>query len=905
MGGTWKWPGSRWWRVDLHAHSPSSYDFGRQPDRDNPDWVRWLESARDADIDAIAITDHNTAIAIDHLQRTDPQVEGAPTIYPGTEITASDRTHLLFLMDPSCTKEHVEYFLSTINIPVDGRGRDTARSSKSVEDILKCCRDDALILGAHVNGPKGLLEMDGQQRIAVLRHQRLAAVEIDPGESLDASWVDGSRPQIGRGLSQVWSSDSHNFTEFGRRYTWVKMTAPNLEGLRLALLDGPSSLKPAYDGDVFDPNTHAELAIEEVVVRKAKYMGQAEPMTVEFNPWLNTIIGGRGTGKSTLVDLCRQTLRRESELDGSDSDEEGSLRSVFDRRLRVPESRGSEGLLTDETSVQVIYRKYGDRFAISWRQNGVAEPVVRLDGDKRIPEGGDVRERFPVRIFSQKQLFALAQNPNALLAVIDDSPKVRQVERRRALDRLEARYLSLRAEARAALRQADDLPTQEASSADVQRKLEILQEGDHAHVLKMYRMLRQQDDTWQEVLRAASQAVESVGQASADLLVDDLEIDIGIADDPAVLGLRRAHDALKQSIGTLQQDVVKGVDRVVKEIERIQTGDDAVVWLAAVDQSEERFHELSLQLAKQGIPSPNEYTNLLEQAANLRRQIESLENEKRRSEQLEHEADNVLTEYRRKREELSEKRQDFAKETSGDTIEVRVSPLRQYGSLTSELSGILGTDRFGNDRQAIAQRIQPGQGDQWDWDRLDEMVSQIRKFCSGEVDSWPARDARFNGTLKDVPPERIDRLALYAPEDAVAVRFHDHQAREWRSLAQGSPGQQTAALLAFVLGDGTEPIILDQPEYDLDNTLIYELLVRRFRETKQNRQVIVVTHNPNIVVHGDAELVLSLRAANGRSEIECRGGLQERHVRDEICRVMEGGREAFESRYQRIIAATG
>ena len=100
---------------------------------------------------------------------------------------------------------------------------------------------------------------------------------------------------------------------------------------------------------------------------------------------------------------------------------------------------------------------------------------------------------------------------------------------------------------------------------------------------------------------------------------------------------------------------------------------------------------------------------------------------------------------------------------------------------------------------------------------------------------------------------------------------------------------------------GDEPIILDQPEDDSDNPLIYELLVGRLRETKTKRQVIVVTHNPNIVVHGDAEFVLSLTIARGQSQIACQGGLQERGVRGEICRVMEGGREAFESRYQRII----
>ena len=64
IGAEWNWPGARWWRVDLHAHSPASHDFGSETDRADPDWVAWIAAARDAGLDAIAITDHNTADGI-------------------------------------------------------------------------------------------------------------------------------------------------------------------------------------------------------------------------------------------------------------------------------------------------------------------------------------------------------------------------------------------------------------------------------------------------------------------------------------------------------------------------------------------------------------------------------------------------------------------------------------------------------------------------------------------------------------------------------------------------------------------------------------------------------------------------------------------------------------------------
>lgn len=905
MSQSWTWPGARWWRVDLHAHSPASHDFKIQDDQEDNKWALWIKAAG-ASLEAVAVTDHNTATGIDELQQAAGDVEDAPILFPGVELTASNGLHLLLLMDPACTQQHVEDLLSRVEVPVDNRGRDTARSSLSVEQILELCGDDALVVGAHVNGPDGLLLLDGQERLAVLRHRNLSAVEVVPEKDLDEIWLDGSKPEIGRRISQVHASDGHSVDVLGRRFTWVKMTRPNLEGLRLALLDGEASLQPDTRDEPGAPNNHAALALETITVHKGKFIGRDNPVTVGFNPWLNTIIGGRGTGKSTLVDFCRKTLRRETELDRSDRSEEGSLRDLFNRRMRVPPSRGDEGLLTAQTLIEVVYRKDGERFLLSWEEGGNAPAVARLDGDQRIPEEGDIRERFPIRIYSQKQLFALAQDPNALLTVIDDSRSVRGTEQSRAIDQLAERYLSLCAQARAAWAQARQLPARKALLEDVRRKLELLEKGGQALVLNKFRKQRQQDETWRAILGMSSQAVDAVKESVTELSVADLDLSAGVQEnEPAETSLRSAHEALRRTVEDFRQDVIERVERAQQEIRQIETGTDSQQWRASVDAATREFERVSAQLAGAGIADPNQYGALLEQAAELGREIAALDHERERAEKLDQEATETLVAYRAQRHELSQRRQGFATGTSSESIQVEIVECGNCGNLAEDLSDILGIERFEGDRQEIARRIQPKEGDPWSWDRLDDVVSGIRQALAGGLRPWPVKDNRFATALERVPPERLDRLALYLPEDAIEVRFRDRSSGEWKPLTQGSPGQQTAALLAFVLGYGTEPILLDQPEDDLDNTLIYELLVSRLRETKTKRQVIIVTHNPNIVVHGDAELVLSLEARHGRSQITCQGGLQERAVREEICRVMEGGREAFESRYQRIMRQQG
>ena len=107
MSTSWDWPGSRWWRIDLHTHSPASHDFKPEADRTNPDWPQWVKAVRDAGLDAAAITDHNTAAGIAELKegrRGLPMT--APVFFLRRGHRPATAVHLLLLMDPSCSHQH-------------------------------------------------------------------------------------------------------------------------------------------------------------------------------------------------------------------------------------------------------------------------------------------------------------------------------------------------------------------------------------------------------------------------------------------------------------------------------------------------------------------------------------------------------------------------------------------------------------------------------------------------------------------------------------------------------------------------------------------------------------------------------------------------------------------------------
>lgn len=912
MSADWAWPGSRWWRLDLHAHSPASVDFKPEADRDAKDWVAWTNAACDAGLHAIAVTDHNTPDGIAGIQAA-AQAHGNLAVFPGVELTVGG-IHLVCLLDPGCSRDDVVCLLAKFGIDPPAFGKNETISTKTIIEAIEIATAScAIAVACHANGPKGIITgLGGQDRLKVLAHRGLAGVEVapvppnsdgwlDPSSADLQSWLDGSKVEIGRAIPQIQSSDCHSHLEMAQRFTWVKMTRPDIQGLRLALLDGPGSLSRATPSNAGDPNRHAECAIERIAVRNAKYMGKPDEFAVELNPWLNAVIGGRGTGKSTLVDLCRKTLKREHELPGGG---DGSLRALFDRRMSVAAKREDEGLLTEESRVEVTYRKDGDRFVISFDQQGRVNTISRLDGDQKVLEDGNIAERFPVRIYSQKQLFDLAKDPNALFAVIDNTEDVRGSEISRAQKEAESKFLSLCAEARSLRTQACELPTRLAALSDVRRKIELLQQGGHAEILKEYRLRKQQNEAWAAIQTANEEHLASLAQKAETLVVVELVEGETPSGDEALQALRRAHAQTRVVVDELRGQVLSGIATSRQKLADLDKGTDLGKWREAIAESEEEYRTVTEQLIQAGIGNPDEYRDLLQKASALDQEIRALEQHRTRAAEREVGAAKELARYRELRDELTRRRTLFAASSSNSQIRVEIHGLAKREDLENFVRDTLSITQFDHDRRAIEDRSAPptAGGTAWTYEHIDGVTRELREFLSDAKMSWPAKDRRFETALRKLQPERIDRLALYTPTDAVEVSFHDPRdgANQWRRLSQGSPGQQTAALLAFVLGYGEEPIILDQPEDDLDNTLIYEILVQRLRDSKKTRQIIVVTHNPNIVVHGDAELIISLEAAAGQSHIRVTGGLQEQHVRDEICRVMEGGREAFDTRYRRI-----
>jgi ABC-type molybdenum transport system ATPase subunit/photorepair protein PhrA len=128
------------------------------------------------------------------------------------------------------------------------------------------------------------------------------------------------------------------------------------------------------------------------------------------------------------------------------------------------------------------------------------------------------------------------------------------------------------------------------------------------------------------------------------------------------------------------------------------------------------------------------------------------------------------------------------------------------------------------------------------------------------------------------------------------------QAEEWKKLQDLSKGQKATALLLLLLLDSKSPLVVDQPEDDLDNRFVSAGVVPRIRAAKQQRQFLFATHNANIPVLGDAELIAVLTASGeadggqGHLNPSEMGAIDTPEVKSLVEELLEGGHSAFEAR---------
>ena len=938
---------------------------------------RFVQACRNAadgeGMDLVALTDHNSIDGYRYLRAQFETLERQardqklpmPVILPGVEFSVGGERPIHFLVifaadtDPDDIDRAIAHVFRTNDRfdPKSGTPRATGHSVVDfLDDLYEFCRPPSgdrnltfIVVPAHVDGRQGLSrevmggaavrdetvatsiwdEMKGHLRQRVITRRdwhgfQAARSFADLPEAFrdllvrwaatrrSENWDDLAEHQKARYREQkhwplVQASDPHRYEAIGRSFTWLKMAVPDVEGIRLALLDPESRLRRMDDG----PPKRNYTRIERLLVRHTDFIDELE---VPLNPCLTTLIGGRGTGKSTVVEYLRYVLDRARSEDLQD-DEPGGARDLAGSVL-LPKSERDFGrtkgtlLAGHEISAEIVVAER--RYLISRSGTGF-EVVQDPDQPSGQPMPIDVRSLLRPRILSQRQIARIARNPASQRIELDaliETNRFREIDDRRRL--LAERLAQLQTTRTRLSEQSARLPSVETELRTLHDQIAFLQGEGRKEVLERFdRSERQRawlDDRRKELTDIAVRleneatlvAPNDSGSVAPELIsapwLQSVVDRVGAAREAVAAALRKQADALLALETTIAREQTEQ-------------------WQEGHDQARSAYEALRVEMSERGVDFA-QHEKLLQRRAQLERELVSLTSVGQELDEIE----SKVRETRLQLVEMHEARLDARRERARSLeamdadVRLEVLPFRDRGNFErrrEEWFGGAGLQE--RDWSVLCDYVFATDGQIPD--HIAEVVKALRVDVETTADSGVALDESASNVARLIGPDRrltrfffnalsqrerirLDEIERFLPEDLVraSVRTTDGS---FKTIETGSVGEKSTAILSLLLSAGDQPIIIDQPEDDLDNQYVYNVVVDLLRRRKFSRQVIIATHNANIPVNGDAELIVALGAENRLGKVLDSGSIDQPDIKNQVSVIMEGSAEAFRLRRER------
>ena len=960
--------GAKWLRVDLHVHTPfdrtknfkgdavaatkaaTQGDSSRMKDLA----FHYFDVCAKAELDLIAVTDHNAiegyAQFAPHLAAWRAETKKKLRMLPGVEFTVGGERilHVLLIADEATPAKWMSELIASVfeTKPRENERGEPQSCQLSVRDFNRKVRSifdrsghSYLLIPAHINRAAGLDEVTGSATPSFwLEQMRNDVRERAFAHSDWAGFQTCGKPNIPDSLKWAWAAAFFHGADFdtlstevqarikarrhwpfieasdpdcegklGTGYTWLKMTEPSLEGVRLALLDPESRLRSMKDG----PPAEGYPTIESIQIQHAKHVADS---LFAFSTGLSTLIGGRGSGKSTIIEFARWGLDRNREEDYG--------KTVFERigaatreLFQIPTDRNLKGLFELGYRVETKVRVHGQQYEI-----------VRDAQGCRATRPGDgtphqARTLLQPRIFSQRQLAAIAEDPAAMRHELDallepEEGLSFEDRRRKIVDDIGA----LQRRREALEKQKAELPGKHTDLQLTRDRLSVLEGSGKKETLTAFQQ-HQKETTW--IL-----ALDEELRADAELLLQwskDLEARCKLVPLPppggafealfvsqhaaALAGLAHSAAALKS-----ETDAVQELCAVLKT-EQLEG------WQPVALLAKEAYESLKKDLAAQNVDF-SQHEKLLQRRYSLEKEIEflgSIDAELKSAEAALAEQREGLVALH---EERMTRRQARAQTLTAAEADIRIT-LEPFGDRTDFRDKfsqwLAGTNFRDDDWTPLVDYVFSGLPMEtprrllalvkaWRTDVTLTLARQkppapnesaVLKLLgpSGNLSAW------FLGSLKKTRVTVFDDAERFLPDDGIAADIR--QEGPWQPLSLGSLGQKATAILGLVLSSGNQPLIIDQPEDDLDNRYIYDVVVDLLRKRKFERQIIVATHNANVPVNGDAELIVALEIQQVPAETETQivvaaeGSIDVTAVKQQVSDIMEGSREAFRLRQER------
>lgn len=843
-----------------------------------------VDKAVEIGVSVLAIADHNNVSDVPAFR--DAAGERGIHVFPGFELSSSEGVHVLCIYPEDTDDGRLERLLGEFGI------RNTAPSSdlanKNFIEILPHVREQGgVAVAAHVTSDSGLFGvLSGKAAIQSWQSEDLLAIQIPgPAEDLpqgtrqivenkNADYRRTHAADDGLAVAVVCAKDIVKPEDLDDRSAtcWIKMSDVTIEGLRQAFLDPGSRIRLNPKEGKLEPEEHAEL------VALAWEGGFLDGAAVHFNPNLNVLVGGRGTGKSTIVESLRSVLALDAIGDDARTAHEGIVRYV----------------LKSGTKISLLVRAHRPAVREYRIERTIPNPpLVRDDhGEVSNLSPQDVLPR--VEVYGQHEISELTKSREKLTRLLDrfverdESLPQRKTALRRDMEKNRRTLMDARAE----LRQIEE---RLAALPGIEETLQRFREAGLEERLGEQSLLVREERVLASIPERLATFRECLENLKREIPVDRVFLSAKALEDlPGKEILSRATKVFAQ----LDRDLY----RIAKDFEQaLQRADEGIAVVRADWETRKRdvqaeYEQILRELQKSRVDG-EEFIRLRRQIEELRplrerqklvRRVEKDHADRRRA--LLAEWEDLKAEEFRRLDRAAKKVNQKLRESV--QVEVTAAGDREplFRMLRDEVGGELAKTI-----EALA-RVQTLS--------LTQFVEACRSGTDALTKTYSVTPAAAD-RLANAEPQvlmRIEELDLPA---TTAIRLNTAPAGEppsWQALEDLSTGQKATAVLLLLLLESDAPLIVDQPEDDLDNRFITEGVVPRMREEKQRRQFVFSTHNANIPVLGDAELIIGLsawgEAERGRARIapEHMGSIDSKPVRELVEEILEGGKEAFEMR---------
>lgn len=950
---SYEYKGMRWLKCDLHVHTPDDSRFWNHPPtklsdprrpktngcQDEADIQKkarlFLRRCYEVGLEVIALTDHNFSIKSDprdwfavHLveQRKSVAKECGKqpiTILPGFEVDIG--YHVLCLFSPAKKQRHFECcnkILTKLGMPEESRfahgdPEQLRHNSQrlSLKKLLEIVQDKhkGIVIAAHADQKKGFLSDTSNRKDYSNLALHCVEFTTNPPAQRYQTILNGNDRSWNRKYSHpawIMSSDGKSLqgdgdtgkppaNSLGYRYSWIKMSDPSIESLRQAFLDHESRITLPEDvsTDTHPAKRERHAVIESVSVKNTAFFADQE---IHFSPNMNCVIGGRGSGKSTLLEYIRIALKKDKNKAIDEKTEE-----------RIERIRRT---LNENSELKVCWKSAdGVKDCIVWRHDNSST----IQGEEQ-PDPETFFRNLPVHFYSQQQLSRLTEpkkdnGSERLLELLDGFAK-NELKELSEQERIVKRQVQ---EAFIKLRKAENL-TEE-------RKRLQQEENDLTRQWKAREEI-QKDAQRQQQLKAESHYLEGLLGVIGKQFSDVAELAERIAkshqpfptgDFPHAVWFQQLDGKVKAGKDTLAKNICEAVKQFERDIQTFQENDSEWPAIRAdLEQADEQFRKAcdDKGLAPDDI---GRLQDINQSRDNKKRDIDKLDREIHELKEAAGNPEEIIQKLHQLWKDQTVKREEAAKranklavlnDSNRSFIKVTVrfqqdkKNFQEHWQKFKEATSVKGNTRLGKNWEdcgnGLFNLFTNTQDAESPWQLLHDLLSVEREAT--ELDCGRISPEELLNHIKTYP-EEWEKLRCSRLQDNVDMKLYRADGSPAGSIAEGSlsDGQRNTAALALLLAQEGGPLVIDQPEDELDSNFVFNELIPMLREVKSKRQIIMATHNANLPVNGDAELVYALEARGSKGEVRTHGGLDQGAVTQAVLDIMEGTEEAFRRRREK------